>query len=58
MPFPTVALPTEVSCSPPPIGLLTKMQNKKNTMVLALLRQCLVLEGTKKGFNASFKTYV
>ena len=34
--------------APPPIGLSTKMQNKKNTMFLALLRLVFVLEWTKK----------
>ena len=32
----------------PPIGLSTKMQNKKNTTFLALLRLVLALEWTKK----------
>ena len=33
--------------SPPLIGMLTKMQNGKNTMFLALLRQFYALEWTK-----------
>ena len=32
----------------PPIGLSTKMQNKKNTTFLALLRLSFALELTKK----------
>ena len=32
----------------PPIGLSTKMQNKKNTTFLALLRRFFALEWTKK----------
>ena len=42
----------------PPIGLLTKMQNKKNTTFLALLRLSFALELTKKWFKAFFKTYI
>ena len=40
----------------PPIGLSTKMQNKKNTTFLALLRLVFALESTKKWFKASFET--
>ena len=42
----------------PPIGLLTKMQNKKNTTFLALLRLSFALELTKKWFKAFFETYI
>ena len=38
----------------PPIGLSTKMQNKKNTTFLALLRLVFALELTKKWFKVSF----
>ena len=34
------------------------MQNTKNTTFLALLRLCFALELTKKGFKASFETYI
>ena len=34
--------------TPPPIGLPTKMQNKKNTTFLALLRLSFALDWTKK----------
>ena len=36
----------------PPIGLPTKMQNKKNTTFLALLRLSFALDPTKKWFKA------
>ena len=39
-----------------PIGLSTKMQNKKNITFLALLRLVFALESTKKWFKASFET--
>ena len=42
----------------PPIGLSTKMQNKKNTTFLALLRPSFALELTKKWFKAFFETYI
>ena len=41
-----------------PIGLLTKMQNKKNTTFLALLRLSFALELIKKWFKAFFETYI
>ena len=42
----------------PPADLSTKMQNKKNTTFLALLRLSFALEMTKKWFKASFETYI
>ena len=42
----------------PPIGLSTKMQNKKNTTFLALLRLFIALELNKKWFKASLETYI
>ena len=36
------------SIAPPPVGLPTKMQNKKNTTFLALLRLSFALDYTKK----------
>ena len=37
------------------IGLSTKIQNKKNTTFLALLKQSFTLECTKKVFKAFLK---
>ena len=43
----------------PTIGLLTKIQNKKNTTFLAPLGLFFfALEWTKKWFKASFETYI
>ena len=42
----------------PPLGLSTKLQNKKNTTFLALLRLFFALELITKWFKASFKTYI
>ena len=42
----------------PPIGLSTKMQNKKNTTFLALQKLSFALEFTKKWFKAFFETYI
>ena len=42
----------------PPIGLSTKMQNKKNTTFLALLKLSFALEFTEKWFKAFFETYI
>ena len=42
----------------PPIGLSTKMQNKKNTTFLALLRLFFALKWTKKWFKAFFETHM
>ena len=41
--------------SPPPIGLSTKMQNKKNTTFLALLSLVFVLEWTKSDLKHLLK---
>ena len=43
---------------PPPIGLSTKMQNKKNTTFLALLKLVFGLEWTKTWFKLSFELYI
>ena len=44
-----------VARAPPPIGLSTKMQNKKNITFLALLALFFALESTKKGLKRLLK---